>query len=195
MGSILLFGWNLIIHIMSSLQHAQSFPCIRQLWHSVYCHCRQCLMVSLLFFNLCCEEGLPLLHLVWSSVGIDWPLTSFVWLSERRRGRRTQRPRLARPGCSLVVATETETTCSGKLCFFSQFSGYWQSPYSHIFTYSIHTFLLWVRYTVLHSDIPLHLATAYSTYWKLCIMNISLSVYMAWVFFPQFYTWASLPLY
>lgn len=133
MGSILLFGWNLIIHIMSSLQRAQSFPCIRQLWHSVYCHCRQCLMVSLLFFNLCCEEGLSLLHLVWSSVTIDWPLTSIVWLSERRRGSRTPRSHLARPGCSSAAATETETTCSGKLCFcFSV-----QSPNIHTFSYTI----------------------------------------------------------
>lgn len=115
MVSVLLFGWNLIIHIMSSLL---SFPCIRQLWHSVYRRCRQCLMVSLLFFNLYCEKGLPLLHLVWPSVGIDWPLTFAVWLTERWRGRRTPRPYLARPGCSLVVATETETTCSGKLCSF-----------------------------------------------------------------------------
>lgn len=51
----------------------QSFPCVRPSWNSV---CRQCLMVSLLFFNLCWEEGLSLLHLVRSSANIDWPPTS-----------------------------------------------------------------------------------------------------------------------
>lgn len=159
MRSIRLFGWNLIIHIMPSLQHAQSFPCIRQLWHSVFCHCRQCLMVSLLFFNLCCEEGLPLLHLVWSSASIDWPLTSAAWLSERRRGWRTPGPHLARPGCSSAVATGTMTSCSGKLGFCFLSSG----PYTHILPYYVHTFSepFVSQITVSHTHPPLHLAAAY----------------------------------
>lgn len=169
MGSISLFGWNLIIHIMSSLQNARSFPCIRQSWHSVCCHCRQCLMVSLLFFNLCCEEGLPLLHLVWSSVSIDRPLTSSVWLTERRRGRRTPGLYLVRPGCSLVVATETETTCSGKLYF---------------------SFFMWWLFT--H---PIHFSTTYSTYSNLCPAYKHLAVCTHSEGFLQFYIWVLWTLY
>lgn len=68
MASILLSGGYFIIHKLTSLQHAQLFPGIR---HSVFCHRRRCLTVSPLLYNLCCEEGLPLLHLVQSSVSVD----------------------------------------------------------------------------------------------------------------------------
>lgn len=116
MGSIL-FGCNLITHasIMSSLMPTRSFLRFKQSWHSVRCCYSGFITMSLLLFHLRCEEGLALLHLLWLSVCIDWLLTSVVWLSGRRRERRSPRSHLARPGFSLVVATETKTTCSGNL--------------------------------------------------------------------------------
>lgn len=87
----------------------------------VHCHCTQCLMVPLLFFNLCCKGGLILLHLVQLSAHIDRPfLFVCVDFSGRSSGARTPWPHSERHGCSLVVAIETKTSFSGELCFCSQ---------------------------------------------------------------------------
>lgn len=83
MGPILLFEWNVIIHKVTSVKHAQSFPGIRR---PVFCRCQRCLMVSQLAFNLRFEEGLPVLHLARSSVRFDWLLSSVApTLREKQR--------------------------------------------------------------------------------------------------------------
>lgn len=163
MGSILLFGWNLIIHIMPFLQPAQSFPCIRQLWHSVYCHCRQCLMVSLLFFNLCCDEGLPLLHLVWSSVGIDWQLKNLLFDFQRKGEGGEPWGHVWRDLAVLWLSPQRQRlpVQVSRVSVFQPIN-----LYIHIF-YTILSWIVWVRYTDLHTHNPLHLAPAYYMYWNM----------------------------
>lgn len=141
------------------------FCALKQSWHSVCCYYSGFIITSLLFFHLRCEEGLALLQLLRLSVRIDWLLTSLVWLSERRRERRTLRSHSARPGCSLVVAIEIKTTCSGNLpvsfqlyltlkCWISRVS--WKYllhfPCLEIFDLEF-VYLKWLFFFILHFSI------------------------------------------
>lgn len=175
------------VHIMSLPPNAQLFPYIRQSWHSLHCHCRRSLMVSLLFFNLCGEKQLRLLHLVRSSVGC-WLLTS-VCLTFREKERQEN------PGAAFGE-TWLFFGCRHRdkdyLFRWAYFSIVWLITHTPC-TPRVHPPSIFL-FTICELDILLFTPTSsspcriHSIKTVTCIMNISPPIYIWWVVLCQFHS-------